>query len=196
MKKFKLFPKKYFLLVIPSLIATAYLFSISTKQSKIPPSTPAPVITPFPQPVLSKMVIPGKTTELDLNNFLGTPASSSVEGELTTLKYNSTLANLYHTAIIKNGTVAIFKQVVNYTDKQTTNIVTDIYGVAPYVLYSAYPVDPFHLYVYPNIGISYLGNEPDKTIIEIWYFIPTTLNKFISEWGQGYSVNKPKAGQY
>jgi hypothetical protein len=132
----------------------------------------------------------GKSSEADLLKTLGNPISQKDENGTKKLEFKSTNQYRHNEAIIKDGKVIKIKEVVNFGEKQTANDITNKYGKPAYKLYSLEEQSSLNLYVYPSIGLAYLGHD-DGTLMEIWYFVPTNINQFMNEWGQGYSKTLP-----
>lgn len=179
------FIKKYWLLIL--IILTVLLLIIN----KILDLKSPPEIAPSPTPNAAsyKSLYPGKSTEDDVSKLLGLPLNITTEDEKEIAKYQSSNKYRNNIVIYENGKVAIIKQVINNSDNLNSDYVTGKYGTAPYILYPQYPEDAFNLYVYPQNGIAYLGHT-DKTILEIWYFEPTSIDDFVSRWAKGYSRRK------
>lgn len=183
MDKFRAFVKKYFwvfifIIVIVSVIGDAYLQS----RSKQPKPTPTPVA----QRASYKSIVPGVSTEADLTKLLGTPIKTTINGSQKTDLFKSTSELRNHIAIVQGENVSFFKEIVSAHDTTTAKDIIDIYGAPPNTLYSKLPNSTFNLYVYPANGIAYLGHT-DGTLLEIWYFQPTSIGEFITTWGTDYS---------
>ncbi|QQG41900.1 MAG: hypothetical protein HYV90_01145 [Candidatus Woesebacteria bacterium] len=187
MKKIVSFFKKYawvwiIVIVLVAIIGDAYL------TRKI--DTPSPSPTPTPRSSSYKNIVPGVSTEEELNKILGTPLKTTINGTEKTDEYKATTGLRRHIAIIQRGKVVFIKEVVTTKDTSKASDIIAVYGTAPNILYSKYPNATFDLYVYPANGIAYLGHK-DGGLLEIWYFQPTTLDDFSSTWGKDYSQTKP-----
>jgi len=186
MKKIITFLKKYLWVWIIIIVVVAYTGDLYLqKAGQKPSATPSP--TPVSQTASYKSIVPGIGTETELTKLLGKPLTQSTTGNQALLTYKSTNVYRHHVAIIENGKVVLIKEIVNSNDNKNADSVTSVYGVAPNTLYSKLPGASFSLCVYPSNGIAYLGH-PDGTLLEIWYFQPTTIEGFISSWGQDYST--------
>lgn len=170
-----------------SLVAILFITNALLKP-KLPPSTsPTPATTGASS---YRNLIPGASTQDQVNELLGFPLKEEDNAGTKLAEYESTNRFRNHIVEFEGGKVSLVKEIVNTVDNKNSDVVTSIYGPAPYILYNQYPMETFHLYVYPQNGIAYLGHE-DKTILEIWYFEPTTIETFRSRWGEGYGTNKP-----
>lgn len=191
MNKIKIFLKKYFwvwilIIVTIAIIGDAFLQNAKTK--------PVFVATPVPQVASYKSIVPGVATEAYLNKILGTPLKTTISGSVKTDEYTANNTLRHHIAIVQGQKVTFIKEIVSSSDTITTKDLISIYGVAPNILYSKLPNSTFNLYVYPANGIAYLGHK-DGTLLEIWYFVPTSMNNFIDLWGQDYQTSPPEPVQ-
>ncbi len=175
--------KKILLLTIISL--TSLIFVIvkisnnkNIKIQEIPIYSPVSGITNFDS------IVPGKTSIERINELLGNPLNSTISGDLKISSYKSTNKYRNHKVYSKDGLAELVVEEVINKSKIAKDIQKE-YGVAPEILYSESPTSAFKLYVYPDKGIAYLGHQ-DGTILEIWYFVPTTIDDFISKWGSDY----------
>lgn len=151
---------------------------------EIPISTPVNKIADFNE------IIPGKTSLERINELLGKPLNSTISGELNVSSYKSTNQYRNHKVYSKEGLAElVVEEVIN--GSKTSNDIRKIYGIAPEMLYEKTLTSVFNLYVYPSNGIAYLGHE-DGGILEIWYFVPTTIEDFITRWGSDYSKEPSK----
>lgn len=164
------------------LAAILYIVNLFLKGSSL---TPIPTPTSITQRASYKDIVPGLSSEADLKKSLGTPLKTTTSELGIIDEYKSTSELRHHIATIKNEKVVFFKEIVSAKDETTSTNVTNIYGVAPNILYSKSPNSTFNLYVYPSNGIAYLGHS-DGTLLEIWYFEPTTIDNFINLWGKDY----------
>lgn len=174
------------LIVLIAIIGDAIL----TKSQK-------PVATPTPVSKIAsyKNITPGVSSKTDLDRVLGSPLRTITTGGSTELEYKSTNVNRPHIAIEENGVIVLIREIVNSIDKKFVDDVTSAYGAPQYILYNQDPNNAFRLYVYPANGIAYIAH-PDGTLLEIWYFAPTTIDSFIQKWGQGYSQASPPPNQF
>jgi len=182
------FVKKYWLLILISL--TAVLFVVNKiLETKIPtPVTPTPVTDKVAN---YRSIVLGVSTQDEVNELLGFPLKEQYINEKKVAEYSSTNEFRNHVVTIENGKVVLIKEIVNTNDNKNSSTIIDSYGTAPYMFYDQRPSATFNLYVYPTNGIAYLGHE-DGTLLEIWYFEPTTIDNFINKWGEGYGKEESK----
>ncbi len=187
MKRFFEIVKRYswlsiIIVVLIAIFGDAYL----TRSKNVPSASP----TPVPKAASYKDIVPGITTEEDLNKILGTPLKTTINGSEKTDEYKATTGLRHHIAIVQSGKVVFIKEIITSKDTTKASDITAIYGTAPNILYSKFPNATFDLCVYPANGIAYLGHK-DGGLLEIWYFQPTNIDDFISIWGKDYSFDKP-----
>lgn len=182
------FIKKYWLLILLGIIPILFIINkaLETKLTEIPPSSP-----PTSNVASYKSLIPGESTENDVNNLLGYPVKVDQTDSVKIAEYKSTNPYRNHIVEFENKQISLIKEVVNKEDNKNADSIKSKYGLAPYILYNQYPTSTFNLYVYPKNGIAYLGHE-DGTLLEIWYFKPIEIDEFINKWGKGYGKEKPK----
>jgi len=183
MKKVIGFIKKYWVLLIIILAVTLYIVNLFLRGSQ---SNGTPTPTPNNKVATFGSLTPGTSSTTDVTNTLGRPIETkTVNGEVVS-QYKSTNQYRFHEVVFTNDTAKLIKEIVNTNDKINSDFITNTYGVASNILYEQLANSTFNLYVYPANGIAYLGHT-DGTVLEIWYFEPTTIDKFITDWGQGYS---------
>lgn len=184
------FIKKYWILFLLSFAAILYItnFVLNFKKSPTTPPNPTPTTT---NTATYKTLSPGSSSQEDVNKVLGSPVKEEKNNGTILAEYKSSNQYRYHTVEFENNTVSIIKEVINTPDNKNSESIISVYGVAPYILYDQYPGSTFNLYVYPQNGIAYLGHKNGTTLLEIWYFKPTSIDNFISKWGQGYGKEKP-----
>lgn len=176
--------KKLILITIISMSSLIFIvYKINNDQDKIIQGTP--ISSPISGIANFEEIIPGKTSIERINELLGKPLSSTSSGDLDVSNYKSTNQYRNHRVYSKDGLAElVIEEVINKS--KTAKDIQKIYGVAPESLYSQSPNSSFKLYIYAGKGIAYLGHV-DGTILEIWYFVPTTIDNFIETWGKDYS---------
>lgn len=181
------FLKKHVLLILISVAAILFIVNkiLETKQ---PPSTiPTPVNTSSAN---YRSIMPGTSKLDEVNNLLGFPLSEGEEYGKLISEYQSNNQYRNHVVIFENNIVALIKEKIISSDEKTESSIINEYGTAPYILYSQDPSAVFSLYIYPDNGIAYIGAD-DGTLLEVWYFKPTTIDDFTAKWAVGYSNKKP-----
>jgi hypothetical protein len=134
---------------------------------------------------------PGTSTRSDVINKLGEPASQTTN----TLNYKSSAAVKTNDVIMQGDTVKLIKEVVTLEDNKNVSDIKDQYGEPEYMLYGPRQEASFYLYIYPEKGIAYIGSEDQTTLLEIWYFAPTTIEQFKVSIAPDYS-NTPSSSYY
>jgi hypothetical protein len=185
MKKIINFFKKNSWIWIIVVVLIAIIGDVYLQRVLNPEVTSTP--TPVPKIASYKSVIPGVSTEDFLNEVLGTPVKTTIDGNKLLNEYKSTSELRFHSAVIENGRVIFIKEIVSSRDSTKASSVMESYNSAPNTLYSKSSNASFDLYVYPTNGIAYLGHK-DGTLLEIWYFEPTTIGNFLNTWGSDYST--------
>jgi len=182
------FIKKYWLLILISLMASLFIVNNVLESRQPSPNIPTPIST---STATYRSLLPGASTQDEVNELLGFPLKEGEQNGDKIAEYESTNKYRNHIITFENGKIALVREIVNSTDGKNSDTITNEYGEPPYILYDQYPAATFHLYVYPQNGIAFLGHE-DKTLLEIWYFEPMTIDEFINKWGGGYGKEKPK----
>lgn len=175
--------KKIILISIISISSLIFIvFKINNTKKDIVQNIPTSI--PTSKYVDFSQIIPGKTGITRINEILGKPIESTISGTLTISDYKSTNQYRNHKVYSKDGLAElVVEEIINKS--KTSSDIQKIYGIAPESLYSKSPSSAFKLYVYPDKGIAYLGHV-DGTLLEIWYFVPTTIEDFTTKWGSGY----------
>jgi len=177
--------KKYWFI---TLVLIGIVFYIVNLFIKSPSSNISP--TPIAKIASYGSLTPGVSSQNQVNASLGKPVDTKTINNQIVSDYKSTSQNRFHQVTFTNGVATLIKEVVTSTDSIKSDLVTSTYGVAPYLLYNENTNNAFNLYVYPASGVAYLGHT-DGTVLEIWYFQPTTIDDFIKNWGSGFSKTQP-----
>lgn len=133
-------------------------------------------------------IIPGISNKKDLVDKLGDPIKSATSSAYPD-EFKSTSSIRNTLAFYDNEQVVFIKEVVTLKDNKMTDQIIEKYGAPPYKLYGPDSSSGYYLFVYPDIGIAYLGHQESGIILEIWYFQKTTLTDFISKYAKDYSLN-------
>ncbi len=131
---------------------------------------------------------PGKTTKSEVVNQLGEPKTETkINGNILD-SFSSESPVRLHQVIFDNQNVSqVFKKIMTANDKATPKDIIQIYGDTTNILYGIDAINGIYLYVYPDKGIAYVGNNQSNTLFEIWYFTPTSLDNFMKNWASDYS---------
>ncbi len=132
-------------------------------------------------------IIPGSSTKNDVVSKLGNPISEKTQGAFTISEFKSDSPTRNNEITFQNNKVEFFKRVIVYGQPLKIKDVIKIYGNTNVILYGTDSVAGFYLFVYPDKGIAYLGNNNTGDLLEIWYFAPTTLESFQNNWAPGFS---------
>jgi hypothetical protein len=173
--------KKSFIIILLVGIAILTIYFIFSKRSTPPAqNTTAPSF---------QSIEAGINTPKDVVAKLGEPLSSSTE---SLLEYKSKNPNLNNSFTIENNKVVFIREIIGETEAKTSTDIIAQYGGPEYVLFGPNSVNGFNLYVYPKIGLAYIGHVTDPALLQIWYFEPMSLDQFISKWASDYSLeHKP-----
>jgi len=144
---------------------------------------------PTEKPPSFKDVVPGKSTKEEVIAKLGNPVKEETGKNL--LEFKSTAPGKPHQILLEGDKVSLIKETVTLEDKKTVNDIKKVYGEPKYVLYGPRYIAGFHLFVYPEKGIAYIGQEQSGVLLEVWYFYPTTLEEFIKKFAPDYSKTPP-----
>jgi hypothetical protein len=161
-----------------------FLFGIKTNQTKITQPSPTPGTANW------SGIIPGKSSEVDVNKIFGNPIST--KGGVSDYKSSSDTQN--NKVVYQNGKVIFMKHIITNADNPSTTVITDEFGAAPVQLYGPEASAGIYLFVYPDKGIAYMGNPDKQFLFEIWYFQPMSINDFISKWAPNYSTTQNSQG--
>ena len=161
--------KVFLALCLVSLLSIVYL----VWKTKPPLSLVAPTW---------KNIDVGRDTKEDVIKKLGPPVSSTTSAlGQEILDYQSDHKNWPHQVYVNQ------KQTSNLVKERLLNTVSgelktylDKYGPPDAILASRdeLPALGFKLYVFPKLGTAVNTNPTNGVVFEIWYFPPTTLEKF------------------
>jgi hypothetical protein len=181
MKLFR-FIKNNWLLILVILVVVLYVLN-----GVIQPKGDVPTSTLKTDQVASyREIVPGSTDIDKVNELLGFPKEIGSEDGKDIYDYETSNQFINHRVISEGGIVKLVKEGVNIEDEKTADSIRETYGDALYVLFEQAPSGVFNLYVYPENGIAYLGHA-DGTLLEVWYFEPTSIHDFIARWASNYS---------
>ena len=149
-------------------------------------------MSPTPTPVSASWegITPGLTSVDEAKKILGSPIAES--GNI--LDYVSKSPTENDKIVSENGKVIFVRHVIAQGDDTSTKQITKKYGLAPVHLYGPESSAGIDLFVYPAVGIAYLGNQSQDFLFEIWYFQPMPQEQFIEKWARGYSTTIEQVG--
>lgn len=128
-------------------------------------------------------IVPGESTKEDVIKQFGEPISSTENS----LSYKSSSPARDNQITIADNHVDLVRQMITPADKITTKTLTQKYGISSDLLYGPDSPNGIYLFIYANKGVAYLGNPNTESVIEVWYYPPTTLEKFRSKYALEYS---------
>lgn len=180
-KKFLFFP-----LILLSLIATIFIIS---KVNNRPPGTPnIPSSSSFSDLIDYQKIVPGASSKSDVVSLLGDPLAE--KGNI--IEYKSSSPNFNHQVIFDRDKVSFIKEVVTLKEKDSKKAqdIIKAYGDPKKMFYGPDAEAGFYLFVYPEMGIAYIGSPESGMLLEIWHFSPTDTENFINKYAQGYSETR------
>jgi len=138
-------------------------------------------------------IIPGQTTKIEVINKLGNPLEEKAESFGQIMTYDSGIKALPNTIIYDTTTGKVSGTLITVSDKaQAENFYQEMLklGKPEKIMYSKY-LQFSKIYIFAQKGISYSANETTKTVDAIHYFQPTTLDKYLSQFGGFFSEDNP-----
>ena len=180
---------KWLLLLIMSVFFLLFIYATGSDKNNIEKDKVADI-----KVANLEGIRPGLLFEEDkINQTFGTQLSATSSGGVEVKDYPS--SNIYRNNQIEvsNNKIEFIREVVNQEDNKTDSDIKSVYGNPTNILYPKTSDSSFNLYVYIDNGIAYLGHI-DGTILEVWYFEPTDIETFISNYAQSYQET-PFQGQ-
>jgi hypothetical protein len=135
-------------------------------------------------------IIPGKTSERELLQKLGNPLSQQVEEHKKIFSFSSENQYRPNEVITLDSKVVFIKQPVVYPQEGEFEKYLQQFGQPDKVLFGPHSDAFFDAYIFLKQGLVLMANKNDGTIIEKWYFKPTSLENFLQAWGQELSETK------
>lgn len=169
------FIKSELVLIVLGLISVA-LFTIATfayfgrgSEPKTPPGTP-----------WKNNIFAGTTTKEELESTLGKPVKTKEESGNLIYLYPSENINRQHEVVIKQDRVETVKEMITSQNKMYLKDFQQKYGLQETKIYGYHGTfAPGHFW--GKNGLLVFANEFDGNVVEIWYFKPTTFEKFLSQ---------------
>jgi len=122
---------------------------------------------------------PGTTTQTQLIKSIGNPIESQSNQNGDILFYQTNDQFRKHEITISNGIVSTIKEQIIGNEAGDLNFYINKYGT-PKILYGKHGTfAPAHFW--EKEGLIVFANINDKTIIEIWYFQPSSLSQILVE---------------
>lgn len=130
-------------------------------------------------------LVPGYSTLADVTQSLGEPLRSERTGDGIEYQFNSPIQALPHEVITNDqGVVTFIKQYVSYKDELFLSHYVEQYDDAELVLKDEGSRDSLDAHVFLDQGLVVLAHVADGNVEQLWYFEPTTKEKFLASWGK------------
>ena len=129
---------------------------------------------------------PGTSTKEDVLDKLGKPVAEEENGGI--LNYSSSSSERPHQVVLEENNIKLIKEIVTLRDEKKTIDIQNVYGKPKNVLYGDRSSAGFHLFIYPENGIAYIGQAESGLLLEVWYFPPTTFELFKTTYASEYSL--------
>lgn len=122
----------------------------------------------------------GRSTQKDVEDRLGKPLSSKTQDGKTIYTYPTENQYRQNQVIFFNEVTSLVKEQVISKEKGTLNDYINKYGQPDSTLFGSHgTIAPGHFW--GGQGLLVFAGQHDGTIIEIWYFGSTTLERFLKE---------------
>lgn len=155
-------------LLVTAIVALSMLTFFRTKKPQPPQGVP-----------WQNQIYPGQTTTSDLRQKLGDPVDiQNQEGQILYF-YPSINKNRLHKITTKDNLVTKIEEQVIENEKGNLTDYQSQHGPAQAEVYGRHGTFA-PAFVWPQKGIAVFANKFDGTIVEIWYFKPTTLANFLA----------------
>lgn len=158
-----------------------YLFFPKSKKEPLSPIGPS-----------YNSLTPGESTKEQIIGKLGEPVGETKIGIYDVLQFDSPTTERPDEVYFEEGQTKLIKEIITYKSERKIENIKETYGNASLVLYGEDAPFGFYLFVYPEAGIAYIGNQNSGDLLEVWYFTPVASQEFIKNWGQGYSTAQPE----
>ena len=140
-----------------------------------------------------KGLVPGQSTKNEIEKKLGQPSETSLQDGKELLRYPSSNQFRKDTLVLENNQLSLVKEEVINKEKGNLKDYLQRFGKPDLEGYGPYSEAGFKVYVFAKDGVAVVANPVDGTIIQMWYFKPTTLTVFKSTIGQGISDSPPES---
>lgn len=166
------------------MVGLAFLLGVVYVQRR-PGSLPPP--SQAPEPLTYRGVAPGRSSSADAQNILGAPAREEVSAGATEFVYPSAVEGRpLLVSLDPQGVVSLVIEPLP-PGSRFSDLGSSL-GQPDAVLYGAYARYGFQLYVYLVHGVALLANPDTGQARERWYYPPTTLNNFQTNFAQGFQT--------
>lgn len=173
--------KKITILTIIFLISIIFIVVSTQKDLPITVESTIKPISTFQTLTL------GKTNRNDTVKEIGIPQKEYVEGDKLYLEYLTSNPNYNDQFVFNNDKLNLIKKIVTIKDEIRVIDMENKYGASKNIMYGPGSSIGLYLYIYPEKGVAYLGHKVSGYLNEIWYFEPTDINNFKSQFASNYS---------
>lgn len=182
-------PKVIIALIVALLLIIITLTSLNSRVST-PPLTPQPSV---PTSNLSPQttIVPGKTTAEELTKRPGFKKVTDLPNGDKQYEFNSPLLNRANIVITQNG-VAILERAVTLDNGKHPRLeeYKADHGEPQRVIEGSGYYGKFEtFYIYAEKGFTLVANPFTGEIDEIYTYQPTTVDKFLTNWGEDIKEN-------
>lgn len=196
-----LFRKRWYLIILAFLATILFILKYLLKESSLPQTTPklhselSPtiIITPAESLISSSSdlnIISGVLTKYDLEQKLGQPTKIEANNNYLIYYYPSENEN-WPTQIYlseKENKVVASKRFFP-SQGETYQSFVQKYGVPDKEFFGPHEGAGFSVYLFLKKGVAIVSNSDSGIVLEIWTFIPTSLEDFLSSWGKDLSLS-------
>ncbi|MFI5241078.1 MAG: hypothetical protein ACHQUA_01455 [Microgenomates group bacterium] len=137
----------------------------------------------------------GSSSEDDVRNKFGTPLSEREADGKKILEYESKNPNFNNEIVINSNKLYFVKQIISPSDNISIVELKNKYGNFKNILYGNGSDSGFHLFIYPEKGVAFIGNEKTTDVLEVWYFAPTTYENFKTLYAKEYTEEEVQDSQ-
>jgi len=180
----RLVKSEWILLLLGVISLSIFALTVFSFTKAKPQETPQGI-------VWQKKIVAGKSTTEDIKATLGTPTKT--QEEQGGISYFYPTANQYRLNEIefRDNTVSIIKEQVIGNEKEALNDYLQKYGQPEAKLFGQHGT--FALgHFWGQKGLLVFASASDGTIVEIWYFVPTSLGNFLAN-NPGLKKEEPKS---
>lgn len=152
-------------------------------------------VVPTKNPVTvnyNNLTIGGSTKE-DVYQKLGSPITEKDVNGVRIIEFKSNNPNYNNELSFESDRLNFVKEIISPSDKIDISNLENKYGTYLNVLYGSTSNLGFDLYIYPEKGIAYIGNQYIGDVIEIWYFPPTDIKSFREMYAKEYFETRQPA---
>src|SRR3989344_3607832 len=168
-------------------IAVAFIVVAFTllRQLTRPPATPIPSQQTIEGGASYQGIAPGKSSADDVKEEFG--EHDTTNDDKAMFFYNNNFSKYPNTFNFNaEGEVILVREIVP-VDGVTFQQLEEKYGKYEEKLYSPISSSGYDMFIHPSKGVSYLANETDGNVLEIWYFEPQSAQSFIANIAPDYS---------